>query len=385
MDILSWILTLAITNGQLIKLSISPTSGITILDMVVSTLCIWGLFSTKLKLVKPPLFITSALIFIAICILSLILTPLHLNSLETLISFLYIVRFSIYILFGWLIYSKALPLVKQNSNKILLLSGVSLAVLGLGQFIIFPDLRFMAEFGWDPHFLRAVSTFLDPNFSGAFFVLTLLLLLKNPGKGKKRNIYFILVYLALLTTFSRSSYGMFLISGLTFSALKRSKKMLIATIVLFSVLLSGFWVYTQLVAVPRNIDRTQSASFRFNTWQQGLELFQKSPILGIGFNTYRFGIAQYDLGDKQFLDSRGSSTNDSSLLFVLATTGILGLTSYLFFLWTLIKSSKGKNLILISGLSGLLIHSFFVNNLFYPFIIIWIMIISTCYVSQSVK
>ncbi|MDD5415831.1 MAG: O-antigen ligase family protein [Candidatus Daviesbacteria bacterium] len=376
-NLLGLILAFAISAGQLIRIPFA-NGGITILDITITFFCLWGLLKIKLQLRKPPARITAALIFISLAIASLVLTPLHLKLNEYITGFLYIIRFALYILIAWLIFSDAFGDFRKSLQKTLLLAGISFAVLGFLQFIFLPDLRFLSTSGWDPHYYRTVSTFLDPNFAGAFLVLTLILIFQNLAMAKKWNtLFFIITYAALLTTFSRSSYFMFLVSGLTFSLSKKSKKYVIITLLLFTFLLLSFQIYNRLVATPRNINREQSASLRLNTWQQGFQIFQKNPILGIGFNTYRYAIREYSLGDEQFLKSHGASSNDSSLLFVASTTGILGLISYLYFLWTLIKSSTGKNLILISGLTGLLIHSFFANSFFYPPILAWIMIIST--------
>lgn len=376
------ILALAIAAGQLIRVPIGTQGGITILDITASLFCFWGLLKLKLRLHKPPPQIIAALFFILIAIISLVFTPLHPRIEEYMISFSYTARFLLYVLFAWLVFSNAFGDFKKYLTKVFLLSGISFAILGLLQFIFFPSLSFLSISGWDPHYFRTVSTFLDPNFAGAFLTLTLILLTQShlgDGPGTTPKVFIILfsiIYLALLTTFSRSSYLMFLVSGLTFSFLKKSKAFAFTTIILFSLLLAGFQIYANLVAEPRNIDREQSASSRLNTWQQGITLFQKSPVLGIGYNAYRYGIKEYRLGDRQFLESHGASSNDSSLLFVLSTTGILGLLTYLYFLWNLLKSSAGKNFYLTAGLAGLLVHSFFANSLFYPPILAWILLIS---------
>lgn len=377
MEIYSWILALAIVSGQLIKLPIAGLGGVNVLDLTVILFCLLGLIKLKFRLTNPPLFLKSAMVFIAIAILSLFFTPLHLRWEETLISFFYTVRFAFYALLNWIILSGAFPALKNN-QKILILSGLTLGVLGLSQFFFLPDLRFLAAEGWDPHYFRTVSTFLDPNFAGAYFVLTLLLLIegRNILKGRVLYVLFAILYLALLTTFSRSSYLMFLVSGGILAFFQKSAKLLLSTIILFFILLLGFQIYVQLVASPKNIDRTQSASFRFNTWEQGTILFQKFPIFGVGFNAYRYGLKEFNLGDEQFLKSHGASSNDSSLLFVAATTGIVGLTAYLIFLISLFKYSYPKNLVLASAIGGLLIHSIFSNSLFYPPILSWIMLIS---------
>lgn len=375
-NLITFILIASILAGQLIKLPVANNLGPTLLDFSVIFLVVYGLIKLRFKLKKPPAYILAGGIFITIASLSLLTTPLHLNKFEYLISFSYTLRFTAIILLGWIIYSEGLI----SMEKILTFSGVGLAVLGLIQFILFPNLGFLENQDWDPHFFRTVSTFLDPNFVGAYFVLTLILLSTHLGDGKYRQprifIIFLVVYFALLTTFSRSSYLMFLVSGIIYSLLKKSRFIFVSTLILFLGLLLGFQIYTQAVAKPRNIDREQSASSRFNTWEQGIILFQKFPIFGVGFNAYRYGLKEFNLGNEQFLKSHGSSSNDSSLLFVASTTGVLGFIAYLYFLGTLFKFANRINLILTAGLTGLLIHSFFANSLFYPPILAWILLIS---------
>ncbi len=374
MKLPSLILTLAIVSGQLIRIPLGQ-GGLTLLDITVIILTFYGLVKIKFRLKSAPLFIKLAFTFAVIGLISLILTPLKLNFWEFFISISYIIRFILYVLLAWVIYSRESDFKKQI-NVFLLYSGVILAILGLSQFILLPDLRFLEKGGWDPHYFRTVSAFLDPNFAGAYFVLTLILLIRKFSPAKKSLIFFIVVFAALMTTFSRSSYLMFLSGGLVFSFLKKSWKLATTTVILFILLFYSFQLYTKSVAEPRKIERGKSASYRLGTWQQGLAIFQSSPILGVGFNTYRYALKQYHLGDGQFLKSHGASGNDSSLLFVAATTGSVGVLVYILFLISLIRRGFRTNLALSAGIGGLLLHSFFANSLFYPPILIWILLIS---------
>lgn len=375
MSITSLIVTLTIVSGQLFKIPLFNQGGLNLLDMAIIIFVFFGLFKIKFHFIRPPAFIKIGLIFITASAISLILTPLHLNFLEYLNSFSYTLRFLLYIIFCWVIISGAFPKLKSEINSVLLYSGANLAVLGLVQFLVLPDLSFLQSAGWDPHFFRTVSTFLDPNFAGGYFVLTLIILIEKFPFVKKHLIsIFIFTYLALLTTFSRSSYLMFFVSGIIFSILKKSKKFSILTIILFIFLLLGFQFYIQVIATPRNISREESASFRINTWQQGLTVFQISPILGIGFNSYRYAIREYNLADLQFLSSHGSTSNDSSLISVLATTGVVGFFFYILFLISLIKISLRKDYLLAGAILGLVVHSFFANSLFYPPILFWVLL-----------
>ncbi len=383
-DLPSILLIVSILAGQIIKIPVGTHGGATLLDVTVIFLTFVGLAKLKFKLKKPPLFITASLFFILIAVLSLILTPLNLVITQYITSFSYIIRFSSFILLSWIIYSEAFPDLKKNILRILTWSGIGLAILGFLQFIFLPDLRFLESFGWDPHFFRTVSTFLDPNFTGAFFVLTLILFMSSPrrrGSNSERDSLnwipvfagMTLTYLALLTTFSRSSYLMFLVSGLTFAILRKSRKIFISTIILFIILLVGFQIYSQAVAQPRGIDREQSAHYRVDSWQRGWQIFTQSPVLGVGYNTYRYALKEYNLAPESYLATHGASGNDSSLLHVMATTGVVGLTGYLFFL----SSFKPLGVIIWSALLGLIAHSFFANSLFYPFLLIWLILMAT--------
>ncbi len=388
---LGLILILSLLAGQLIKIPISGLSGITILDLVVLGLCLVGLFKLKFKLAKPPQYILFGFIFILIGLISLLINPLKLTLPDRLVSLSYAGRFVGYLGLGWLISQGGLPQIKKNLINILVISGVGLAILGLLQLIFIPNLYFLADSGWDPHYFRTVSTLLDPNFLGGFLTVTLLLLTlilfqkKDPIQlvipQKWLKLCFILVYLALVTTFSRSAAIMFGIAFLSVCLIIRSKKMIILSALLGIGFGVAFLLYHQFIAAPRNIDRTQSAEFRLNDWQEGLTIFKSAPIIGVGFNSYRYALDKYQLASPGLVQSRGGSSNDSSLLFVADTTGLLGLAFYLLMLLSIlkrsfiqVKSSPIWAVSLFAGLSGLIINSFFINSLFYPWELFWMVV-----------
>lgn len=379
-----WILALSILTGQLIKIPLGgERSGGTLLDLTLISIVLFGLWKLKLKLSQPPLFIKAGLLFILVTILSLILSPLNLNFNEYLISFFYIVRFSLLILLGWIILSGGFNDLKKNIYSLLILTGISLSILGLLQFIFIPDLMFLQKYGWDPHYFRTVSTFLDPNFTGAYLVLTIILLIQNVMIRRGWKILFVIVYLALLTTFSRGAYLAFLVSFTSFAILNKSIKIALITTLLFMGLMLGFNTYQKIIAHPRNVDRKQSAESRLGTWQQGFKLFQSNPILGVGFNSYKFALRQYHFADEQFLKSHGSSSNDSSLLYVAATTGSIGLISYVFFLISIFITGIRTHPQLSAGLIGISAQSFFANTLFYPHLLLWIILVAVYFEDKT--
>ena len=368
-----YILILAILAGQLIKIPLG-LGGITLLDLTISGFCLIGIWKVRDKLTNLPKVIRAGLFFFLVALLSLLVTPLDLALNEYLSAAFYLIRFLLYLLFGFLVYQNLFPSLRSKSSELLTFSGAGLAIIGLLQLTFFPNLSFLESSGWDPHYFRTVSTFLDPNFIGAFFILTLLLLYQDKLQFKWGKIFAGLVFLALLTTFSRSSYLMFLVSFSILSYLKHSWKLALVTGVTSLTLIASFYLYTSVISKPRGIDREASASFRLSTWQQGLELFRSSPVLGVGFNTYKYALREYRLVDQQFLNSRGATSNDSSLLFVLATTGLLGFAAFLHFLYMMILENR-VNFVLTAALSGLVVHSFFANSLFYPFILLWLLLV----------
>lgn len=379
----SFLLIPALISGQLIKIPLFTHGGMILLDFIVIILTLYGSLRLKMKFQRFSIWVVTLFAFIFIQIISLLFTPLDLTFKESYTSFSYIIRFFAYTFIGFLIINGGLKEINNNLNQIFTFSAFFLANLGIVQFLIFPDLSFLTNFGWDPHYFRVVSTFLDPNFLGAFLALSLIMLVQNPPLGKKwSRFFFTVIFLALLLTFSRGAYLGFGSAFLTLSILNKSKKLFVLTIILCLILISSFYLYQRLVAYPRNIDRGKSAESRLSSYQQGISLFQKHPILGVGFNAYRFAIRKYSMGNEQFIQSHGASTNDSSFLFVLATTGVVGFLSYfLFLIYSLylgVKNYLHKNVygvILLSGMATLISQSFFSNTLFYPPLLLWTILI----------
>ena len=104
------------------------------------------------KLTKPILG------FICIAAFSLFLSFPHCQNRELGIASLYLLR--------WIFYSGIYFVLSDlyrfriecgmTKNNLLIISGVIAAVLGLLQYMFFPDIRSLTMFGWDPHYYRLV-------------------------------------------------------------------------------------------------------------------------------------------------------------------------------------------------------------------------------------
>jgi O-antigen ligase len=144
-----------------------------------------------------------------------------------------------------------------------------------------------------------------------------------------------------------------------------------------------------IVTVPRIQTRIQgainpdaSASLRVVSWQNSLSIAQTHPWLGVGFNSYRYAQDRYGivvLGE----NVNAGAGADSSWLFIFATTGVLGLTIFCLFYFTLIWESwqafilagteleRSIGLASLAVLCGLVPASQFNNALFYTWILRW--------------
>ena len=132
-----------------------------------------------------------------------------------------------------------------------------------------------------------------------------------------------------------------------------------------------------VVSLPRpggegvKLERTASIVLRFEDYRDTLVIFEKAPLLGVGYNNLCIARAKYLRQTN--LNSHACSGSASSLLLLLATTGILGFIAFLKLLKEIVvnltKNTYGVTF--LSCLVALLVHSAFVNSLFYPWVLGW--------------
>jgi len=353
---------------------------------------------------KSPLTIAFAS-FIIIAALSLILSLTFLQAQDVAAGSLYLIRFLQY----GLLYFVTIHTLKNNPNqpettkkiiKAITISALILAIIGFIQLIIYPNLTALEQAGYDPHINRLVSTWLDPNFLGGFLAFTISILLGimlfTKKIAHKTGLLVIIGILgaALFFTYSRSAY-LAAATGIIIISLIKSKKILIITLALFLIGLSisprAQERVDELIQSMTAIIGTTSAypdptaKLRIESWQQTIQLIQKRPLLGSGYNTLRSVNFQ-----EGFIDSpnaHSAAGSDSSLLTILATTGIIGFIPFILLYIIPIKIaweklhnkkipalSKGFALGLIGAIAALLIHSIFVNSLLFPQILIFFFI-----------
>jgi len=228
---------------------------------------------------------------------------------------------------------------------------------GLIQYFFWPNFTYFDALNWDPHLYRLVSTFFDPTFTGLiylFFIIKLFLDKKFPYRWP----LLIISYLALVLTYSRSTYLCFLLA-FTFISINLKN---------FKIFLISFLLITcTLFLLPRQpgegtkLERTSSIKAKIENYQEGWQTFTKSPLIGFGYNNLSF------IREIKNPASHASSGFDGSIMTLLTTTGIIGTILFLLGLKQIYTKSDllKKTFILV-----ILFHSLFANSLLYPWVLL---------------
>ena len=364
--------------GQIGTISLGPQVRIHPLDFGIALWGLWHILTKSFwKIVLNDKIAKAFFIFILVCLASLVVNFNRFSFQETLVAFLYLLRFityfSVYPILLKIIKKKTADKKTDNLYYSLAIAGLLLAVTGLAQYVIFPDLRRWTSYHWDPHYYRAVGTILDPGFLGLILVLTMIIYVEKWPVLKKMflaNKYLLfaaltIVYLAFSLTYSRSSYLAYLVALAAIAFFKKSFRFYLAGLLL---------LVSTLILLPRSpggegvkLERWASIEARLRNWRQSMIIFKDRPILGVGFNNYRYAQRDYRFVDSDnWQETHAGAGADSSIFFVLATTGIIGLAAFLNIFRVILKSIKKRSSIFISFLGAVLSHSFFINSLFYP-------------------
>lgn len=407
----------SLVAGQLIRLPLPFGEGGILLPDLLTGLVLVSWIIKKLIL-KEKFFLPNLawpiLSFILVACVSLAINSVNLTIDEFFASGFYLIRWALYAGMYFVISDLAFSSeFRQRLVKNFFLVGLIIAFLGFIQLKLFPDFSPMVKYGWDPHQGRLLSTWFDPNFVGGFFTILLLpiigIILLQQFFGKelkpkdllKTTLLFIaavILFIALILTYSRSSYlaffaGFIIIVLLPFLLKKGKGKLLKMFIIGFTIFVAlaiigiFFPRAQQRIQGARNLDITAKA--RIESWKQGWNAIQDNYIIGVGYNTLRYS--------QSIAVSRLHSASgiDSSLLTIWLTTGALGLFAYSWIFLRIIKKTfwdffsfirssdqdnllfnNGLNLGILGAIVALLIHSMFVNSLLYPHIMLtlWMLV-----------
>ena len=371
----------SIIPGQILRFGAGEQGAITLTDIFVALTVILFILHSLLieKTIKVPQKIFFPIILFTLAAASsLYLSQTTFSLKEVAISSFFLIRFLLYFLITIVVLNTVKKKQTPNWVNSFLIIGFIFAFIGFVQLIIFPDLSQLVSYGWDPHQKRIAASLLDPNYSGMIFTFliafsTSLYLYK---KNKIYLFYSAFIFIALILTFSRSSYLACIFTVITIGLLK-SARLIAASFILFLIFFFTIPQMRERIIGAFTFDETSQA--RIESWQNAIKIFSDHPFFGVGFNTYRYAQAKYGFFPPGELGGHSGSGTDSSILLIFATSGIFGAAFYLMFIAaaviTFAKGAKKSYLKLasLSSFIGLLVHSQFVNSLFFPqiMVILW--------------
>lgn len=358
-------------------------NGILLLDIWVPIFAgAWLLHALINKQFKAtPIIVFPAAFFIFFGFASLLLNSGDMGLGELVRSGAFGLRWASMFTLAVLVYKEP-----DKDKKMILWMVITFAVLfsmaGFVQLQIQPDFTDLEILGWDPHQGRLLSTWFDPNFVGGFLAFVLAVM-TGMGLDKKTPQPFLMlsagiIFIALILTFSRSAYLALLVSILILGMLRSWKFLALVGISLVLLISIIQPIQTRVLSLTDSIGSVltenytlpdDSARLRLESWQEGWDLFMKKPILGHGYN--RYDQATLELGTLNRFEDHSATGSDSSLLTILATTGLVGFFFFLSVYALLAKAAylrlkNGASAGLLAGLAGLFIHSIFVNSLLFP-------------------
>ena len=285
------------------------------------------------------------------------------------IPLLYIARAIAYLLFAL-----SLPLTLPNFSKparsYWIIVGLLMAISGLIQYLFSPDTRFLIYSGWDDHYFRLIGTQLDPNFTGILLTVTFVISqgVESQQKWLKTNLSTLLVG-AILLTYSRASFLSFILGSaliILIEFIKSHKKNVALTIIM------GLFILV-IPFLPRpegegvKLERTASISARIESNQLALQnMASYEWLVGKGLFAYQ------NQTEVETFWPTTAHFPDNLLVFLLSSTGMIGLGLSLVIFYRVGKYLYKKDTYIFAAFIAILIHAQFNHTLFQPFVWLWL-------------
>lgn len=374
---------LTLILGEIPRFSLKNLGSIRLLDVLV-------LITVALSLFVLPKNLFSKLpvkLFVLFAVLNVISLGVSFFAVgeQIIVGVIHFLRLALY----FSLYPSVLLFIRNFSISkllnLLVMVGSAVATLGLLQLLLIPDISFLAQYGWDPHQFRVVSTWLDPNFLSPFLIICLSILITQldhhlPRSRKIGQVgLLILLSFSIILTFSRSGL-VYLSIFILLIGLRYYRRILIVLILALFLLIAALPSVRQRMAGIINPDVTANA--RLISWSESVRVGLTSPLIGVGYNNYSF----YKNIENNFEQKNSSFGADSSILLMFSTTGIIGLTMFIgVFLYSIILSFRSKQrnyYILGSSLAGAMVASNFNNLLLYP-LLIPVLLVLLCEINEN--
>lgn len=258
-------------------------------------------------------------------------------------------------MFRLLAYISLYLVLKQSKihipSKVFVISGLVSLIIGIMQYFFMPDMRIFQYLGWDDHLSRLTLPHFDPTFTA---VILSLAALSFPR-------FFPIFLIGILLTYSRSVWLSLIITATSF--IRPAKYLLVIPVFIIFILL-----LPKRFGEGTNLMRTFSITSRLQSDVSYITKYKWDLIIGRGLNTLILDMNC----DNPACAGRHATGPNNSYLYLLTTTGILGLAGWGIFMKHIYDKSAHKPMLMF-----FFIASLFNNVMFYPFALIWILLIST--------
>ena len=308
---------------------------------------------------------------------SLLLSFSYFKFSQVFFGSFYFIRFIAYLILSFSVRNlvSQKPRFKKFLFDSLILVSFLIALFGWFQYFFYPDLTLLKDIGWDDHFGRLVGTFLDPGFTGLILVFGFLLILSKLLKLRKISMVPLAIFLFLSVTFTYSRASLLaLLVSVSYLFVKKKKYLYILVLFLLLLLTSLFLPRSKGEGV--RLERVSSINLRVKNYEETLRIFGKHPLFGVGFNN----LCALKLRGQNIslLKYHSCSGSDSSILLILTTTGVVGFIIFLSSIWKIFKILPKSRVAtaLLACFVALIVHSLFVNSLFYPWVMGYLAILT---------
>lgn len=327
-------LVLSLGFGQLLRFNLFG------LPIYLHDILVIFILATQVRNIVIPTYLKVFFVGLGLSSLrALFLYPLSLLAVPSLYMFRLLAYLALYVL---------LQKSKLSIPKVIFLfAGLATLVIGLAQYIYLPDMRVFQYLGWDDHLSRLTLPHYDPTFTAIMLSLAML-----------SFTHFAPIFmLGILLSYSRSVWLSLALTAATFI---KSKHIILLVI---SAMLFAIIALPERFGEGTNLLRTYSITSRITSDFDYLTRYKWDLLLGRGLNTLPL-----DTPDSQY-ENHATGPNNS-YLYLLVTTGVLGLVGWGVFMKYLYSTSSFKPMLLFFFIS-----SIFNNVMFYPFALLWVLLV----------
>ncbi len=305
-------------------------------------------------------------IFITYLSFSFLVSTFFYSLHENVTAGLYLARmWSYFLFFVYLIYylEKHTQDLVHFTRGIWMTIGITI-ISSVLQYFLYPDLANLFYAGWDGHLYRIFGFFFEPAIAAAVYGIFLLILLTKDLKVKFPWLQYLLIGIFGLFIFLTYSRGAFLALAVTLGIFLFSQKKALYLFVIGAVFIVGILLLPKKFGEGVNLMRVSTIQSRFIDYQEGFKIWQKNPVLGIGYNHIRFEKKGGNRVNEFENYSHAGASFHSSFLMILVTGGIIGLILYIWNLHFIATHGNGMKYLILY----LAIFSLTDNALLHPFI-----------------